>query len=135
MANRMYSTLQLLVHNLEGINSLNERQEIEAYAAKKNADLALFTETQHEHSSEECGQEKVDTKGETTRGKYKWYFRSGVHPKDVEKRDELREAGKKNEAIYEKAREYAGVAVMVSKRLRKYIDILEPAGSRLMSIN
>ena len=57
LASRMYNTLQLLVHNLEGINSLSKRQEIEAYAAKKNVVLALFTETQHEHCSEEGGQE------------------------------------------------------------------------------
>ena len=54
LASRMYITLQLLVHNLEGINSHNKRQEIEAYAAKKNV---VFTETQHEHCSEEGGQE------------------------------------------------------------------------------
>ena len=54
LASRMYNTLQLLVHNLEGINSLKKRQEIEAYAAKKNI---VSTETQHEHCSGEGGQE------------------------------------------------------------------------------
>ena len=134
LANRIYNTLQLFIHNLEGTNSLNKREDIEAYAAKRNVDLALFSETQHEHSSEEGGQEKVETEGEATRGKYEWYFSSGIDPEDVEKRDKLRQAGKKNKAIYEKAREYAGVAIKVSKRLWKYIDIVEPAGSRLMRI-
>ena len=46
----------------------------------------------------------------------------------------MRQAGKKNKAIYEKAGDYAGVAIEVSKRLWKYIDMLEPADSRLMRI-
>ena len=66
----------------------------------------------------------MDTEGEATRGKYEWYFSSGIDPEDVEKRDKLRQAGKENKAIHEKAREYAGVAVMVSKRLWKYKEIL-----------
>ena len=43
--------------------------------------------------------ETEDTEGATTRGKYKWYFSSGVDPKDVEKRDKLRQNGRRNKAV------------------------------------
>ena len=73
-----------MVFNVEGINCPHKRQEIEEYAHEKGVSLGLFSETQHAHSCMEGG-ERTNPEGETTRGKYKWYFSSGIKPEDVQK--------------------------------------------------
>ena len=57
--------------NVEGINQLNKRQEIEEYAWKNAISIALCTETQHAHTSEEGGTERMNPEGKGVRGKYK----------------------------------------------------------------
>ena len=124
-----------MVFDVEGINQLNKRQELEEYAYKQAISLALCTETQHPHSSEEGGLEKITPEGGQSRGNYKWYFSSGKDPSAVEKVEKAKRQGKRcKKEDYEKAREYAGVAVMVGKDLWKTIETMEPLGSRFMRI-
>ena len=71
---QIQSIIRAMVFNVEGINKLNKRQELEEYAYNQAISLALCTETQHPHSSEEGGIEKINPEGEKARGNYKWYF-------------------------------------------------------------
>ena len=74
-----------MVYNLQGIDCPYKRKEIEEYAEERSISLGLFLETQHAHSSEEGGAERLSTVGQTVRGKYKWFYSSGIKPEDVEK--------------------------------------------------
>ena len=77
--------VRAMIYNVEGINQLNKRQEIEEYAYQQGVSIALCTETQHPHTSEEGGTARLDTEGKEVRGKYKWYFSSGKDQTTVEK--------------------------------------------------
>ena len=78
------SMIRAMIFNVEGINCPHKRQEIEEYAYEKGVSLGLFSETQHAHSSMEEGGERTNPEGETIRGRFKWYFSSGIKPEDVE---------------------------------------------------
>ena len=53
----------------------------------------------------EEGGERINTEGETTRGKYKWYFSSGIKPEDVQKSAKMKREWKKiSQAILEKSK-------------------------------
>ena len=133
---KLMSTIRVATVNAEGINEADsfKRRELEEYATENNIDIMLLQETNHPHSGEEGGREKLDWENKKVGGQYKWYFSSGIDPQDVDKWKKARSSNKKSDALFKKAREIAGVAAMVSKRMQTYLVTADPEGSRLMRI-
>ena len=78
--------------NCRGINEVEKRNIIEAWAIKKKVKIITITETQHPHTSQEGGKEKRKPTRVKRGGKYKWYFSSGIDP--TKKHAALEEANK-----------------------------------------
>ena len=92
----MMSTIKAMSLNVERINASEsfKRRELEENAIENGVDIALFQETQHPHSGEEGGNEKLDWEDKKVGGEIKWYFSSGVDPQDVDKWEENLRKGK-----------------------------------------
>ena len=119
--------------NVRGLAEIGKRMIIEQWAEKHCIDVVCVTETHHPHSSVESVPDGMYVEEEKIRGDWKWFFSSGVDPKDLEKLEKTKKTGgRATAAIREQAREYHGVATMVHKRWWHNITDARPAGSRAM---
>ena len=80
-------------------------------------DVLCVTETKHPYSSTECLNTGLYVEEERVRGDWRWYFSSGINPKDLEDADKIKKEGRKLPAeLMRRTREHHGVAVMVHRR-------------------
>ena len=76
--------------NVKGLGEVGKKMLIEQWAEKHRIDVICVTETHHAHTSTECEKDGLYVEGERIRGDWRWYFSSGINPKDLEAVEKLK---------------------------------------------
>ena len=115
--------IKIATLNVQGLNEISKRQEIEKWCEDNSIDILVATET------------KINTNATETRGIYQWFFATGVNHKDREIVEAKRAKNlRPTPAEWRKAAEHHGVAIMVKRKLTTDIEAIEPLNGRILKM-
>ena len=121
---KMKNKLKFATMNIQGINTLGKRQEIEKWMKKKKIDLLCIQETKINCNAMEC------------RSGYTWYFSSGVKDAGRDKATKLKNSNKKiPPSLQEKIREHRGVGFVCSNELHEHVKTITAHDSNNITLN
>ena len=109
--------------NVQGLNEITKRQSIDEWAPQRQIDVVMVQETRINNTAKEEKQKQM------------WFFSTSTDFKDVKQVEKKRAAGgRATRAEWKQALENHGVGALVTNKLVKDIEEVEPVNGRLMKV-